>query len=72
MTISPNGPRDIRPTGAVHSFLAPERPFDSDVIRSFCHFVHFFASEQASAVWTARNPDTFTLPIEQGFRYVRG
>jgi alkylmercury lyase len=68
LTVSPVAPSDIRPRAAVLSFLAPERPFDSDVIRSFCHFVHFFASEQASAAWTARNPDTFTLSIEQGFR----
>jgi alkylmercury lyase len=68
LTVSPDGPSDIRPTAAVLSFLSPERPFDSDVVRSFCHVVHFFASERAAAAWTARNPDTFTLSIEQGFR----
>jgi hypothetical protein len=38
---------------AVLSFLAPERPFDSDVVSSFCHFVHFFASERAAGKWIA-------------------
>ena len=50
------------------SFLAPRRPFDADVIQGFCHFVHFLASEQAAAEWTAQHPGTFTLSIEQGFR----
>jgi alkylmercury lyase len=57
----------VRPAGTVLSFLAPERPFDADVVRSFCHFVHFFASEQAAGEWTARHPETFALSLEQGF-----
>jgi alkylmercury lyase len=68
MTVSLDGPIDPRPAGAVLSFLAPERPFDADVVRSFCHFVHFFASEWAAAEWTARHPGTFTLSIEDGYR----
>jgi alkylmercury lyase len=67
LTVTPEGPADIKPDATVLSFLAPERPFDGDVIRRFCHLVHFFASEQA-AEWTAQNPGTFTLSIEEGFR----
>jgi alkylmercury lyase-like protein len=51
----------------VLSFLAPERPFDADVVRNFCHFAHFFASQEAAGEWTARHPGTFTLSLEQGF-----
>jgi alkylmercury lyase len=68
MTVGSDGPTDVRPAGAVLSLLAPERPFDADVVRSFCHFVHFLASEHAAAKWTARNPGTFTLSIEDGYR----
>ena len=68
LIVGPDGPSDVRPAGTVLSFLAPERPFDADVVRSFCHFVHFFASEQAAGEWTARHPGTFTLSLEQGFR----
>jgi alkylmercury lyase len=71
LTVDSDGPSDVRPAGAVLSFLAPERPFDADVVRSFCHFVHFFASEQAGAEWTARHPGTFMLSLEQAFRLGR-
>jgi alkylmercury lyase len=71
LTVGPDGPSGVRPAGTVLSFLAPERPFDADVMRSFCHFVHFFASEQAAGKWTARYPGTFTLSLEQGFRLGR-
>jgi alkylmercury lyase len=71
LTVGPDGPREVRPAGAVLSFLEPERPFDADVVRSFCHFVHFFASERTAAAWTARHPGAFTLSLGQGFRLGR-
>jgi alkylmercury lyase len=71
LTVDAGGPGGVRPTGVVLSFLAPERPFDADVIERFCHFVHFFASEQPAREWTARHPGTFTLSLEQGFRLGR-
>jgi alkylmercury lyase len=71
LTAGRDGPSNVHPAGTVLSFLAPERPFDTDVVRSFCHFVHFFASEQAAAEWTARHPGTFTLSLDQGFRLGR-
>jgi alkylmercury lyase len=71
LTVGSDGPSELRPTGTVLSFLAPERPFDADVLRSFCHFVHFFASKEASLAWIAGHPGTFTLSLEQGFRLGR-
>ena len=68
MTAARAASTSLTTAGMVLSFLAPERPFDADVVRSFCHFVHFFASEQAAGEWTARHPGTFTLSLEQGFR----
>ena len=35
LTVSSDAPSDVRPAGTVLSFLAPERPFDADVVRSF-------------------------------------
>jgi alkylmercury lyase len=67
LTVGRDGPSDLRPAGTVLSFLAPERPFDADVVRSFCRFVHFFASPQAAREWTAEHPGTFTLSVEDGF-----
>lgn len=62
LTVSNDGPHEVRPADAVLSFLAPRRQFDADVVRSFCHFVRFFASEDRS------KPGTFTLSIEDGYR----
>lgn len=46
----------VQPAEVVVSFLEPRRPFDSDVIGSFCHHVHFFADVQAGEKWTKRAP----------------
>ena len=48
---------------AVVSFLVPSGPFDSGVIESFCHFVHFFASRQAGEQWVTGHPGTFLLTL---------
>jgi hypothetical protein len=41
------------------------------VIRSFCRFVHFFASRDAAATWTAEHPGTFSIPVEDAFEIAR-
>ncbi len=45
LTVTPEGVRDLAPSEARVSMLAPDGPFGHDVVESFCHFVHFFASE---------------------------
>jgi len=57
--------------GAVVSFLLPDRTFDADVIQSFCHFVHFFATEGAGRAWTSEHPGTFLLSLEDAFELGR-
>lgn len=52
---------------AVVSFLLPDRDFDADIIQSFCHFVYFFASEQAGETWIAQHPGTFLLLLPDAF-----
>ncbi|MGH2742137.1 MAG: organomercurial lyase [Thermoleophilaceae bacterium] len=66
-----SGVHDVSPAGAVLSFLRREQPFDADTIISFCHLVHFFASEEASADWTAKHPGTFLLSVRDGFEIGR-
>jgi alkylmercury lyase len=61
------GVRGVSPEGAVMSLLRREQPFDAETISSFCHFVHFFASEAAALEWTAKHRHTFVLSIEEGF-----
>src|SRR5262249_14632544 len=54
LTVTPDGVTETSHPGAVVSFLRPDGPFDSGVIESFCHFVHFFASRQAGGPWASR------------------
>jgi alkylmercury lyase len=72
LAVGPEGVSDVQPPGAVLSFLLPgEQGFSGDVIRSFCHFVHFFASDDAARAWTAEHEGTFLLSVEDGFELGR-
>jgi alkylmercury lyase len=68
---APDGPREISPAGAVLSFLRRDTPFDGDSIKSFCHFVHLFASPEPATRWTVRHPGTFVLSIDEGVAIAR-
>ena len=63
LTVIPEGISGTSHPAVVVSFLRPGRPFDSGVIESFCHFVHFFASRQAGEQWAAGHPGTFLLTL---------
>lgn len=67
LRIAPDRVEHVDPAGTVLSFLAPERRLDRDVIRNFCHFVHFFRSADHARTWTAAHPGTFLLSVEDGF-----
>jgi alkylmercury lyase len=76
LTVFPAGFRDLEPAGAVMSFLEPEElaaraEAGGDVIRSFCHFVHFFASDEAARTWIAEHPGTTEIRIADGFEIGR-
>src|SRR5438552_4970511 len=57
MTVTPRGINGLSPATAVLSFLAPNRPFDFDVIESFCNFVLNFASRESAERWAAERED---------------
>jgi alkylmercury lyase len=67
LTVTTTGPTDLAPADTVVSFLLPESEFDAGVIQRFCHFVHFFASPEDSAQWTAEHPGTFLLTVEDAY-----
>ena len=67
LSVGPDVIHTASPAGIVVSFLSPERPFDADVITSFCHFVHFFDSAESGARWTATHEGTFLLSLEEAF-----
>jgi hypothetical protein len=56
-----DGVRDLTPASTVVSSLVPDREFDENVVQTFCHFVHYFASTSVADRWTAEHPGTFTV-----------
>lgn len=76
LMVSPEGFRDLEPSGAVMSWLRPEElaaraEAGGDVIRNFCHFVHFFSSDEAARAWIADHPGTTQISIADGFEIGR-
>jgi alkylmercury lyase len=59
------------PAETVLSFLHRDEPFDADTIKTFCHYVHFFANAEAAAEWTAQREGTFTLSLADGSAIAR-
>ena len=71
LTVSPDEVKEVSPRSAVLSFLRPEEAFDGHVIERFCHYVLFFASEDAGRRWTSEHANTFLMSIEEGFELGR-
>jgi alkylmercury lyase len=67
MTVTPRGINDLSPATAVVSFLAPNKPFDFDVIESFCHYVLNFASPESAERWAAQREGIVLLPAAEAF-----
>ncbi len=68
LTLAPDGPQNIQPTGAVLSFLVPDsHDVKDNIVAHFCHFVYFFESMDAGLEWTAQRPDTFLLSIDDAY-----
>ncbi len=65
LTVSPRKVDSAEPGGLVVSFLVPEADaVRADVISSFCHHVHFFASAEVARPWLAENPQAFVLGLQ--------
>jgi alkylmercury lyase len=60
-----------QPADIVLSFMHRDEPFDADTIRTFCHYVHFFANPEAAGEWTGRHEGTFTLSLADGSAVAR-
>lgn len=71
LTITPDGVVDVVPESTVISMLAPDGPFDHDVVQSFCHYVWFFASPESGEQWTAEHPGTFILTVDEANQVAR-
>ncbi len=72
LTVSPTGVEWVEPRFPVVSFLAPDASrFQQDIIKNFCHFVHFFRAREDGEAWVARNPGTFLLTLDEAFELAR-
>ena len=63
-------------TGASHpdavlSFLRPDRPWDDDVMTTFCHYVLHFTGPATAQRWTAGHPGTFVISLDQAAELAR-
>lgn len=65
MTVTPAGAHGVRPKTAVLSFLVPSKPFDHEVIQSFCHYVLAFASDASARSWVAEHPGTMVVSVAE-------
>ena len=45
------------------SFLRPDRPWDDDVLATFCHYVLHFTSAATAAQWTTAHPGTLVISL---------
>ncbi|VAX17738.1 hypothetical protein MNBD_NITROSPINAE02-520 [hydrothermal vent metagenome] len=60
---------ELDPAGAVMSILTVDKDnFDKNIIKSFCHFVHFFSSWEAGRIWAAEREGTRIVSVEDGVR----
>ena len=71
MRVAPESVESVEPPEVVVSFLEPSRPFDGDVIKSFCCYVHFFVDAEAGERWTSARPGTFLISLEDAFELGR-
>jgi hypothetical protein len=71
MTVTPQGLKDVSPATAVVSFVAPTKPFYSDVIQSFCESVLNFASQESAEHWASERSGIVLLPAAEAFEVGR-
>ena len=72
LTVSPAGVESADPASPFVSFLAPEAcRFQGDIIKRFCHYVHFFRSRDDGEAWIAKTPGTFLLTLDEAVELAR-
>jgi len=68
LTVSPDAIESAKPADAVISFIKPEAAkIQESIVTNFCHYVHFFSSENAGQHWVSDNPGTFLLSLDEAF-----
>lgn len=71
ITISPNGIENIEPQETVVSFMVPDADkIRTDIVNSFCHYVHFFSSADTANNWISysdKKEDMIILSLNEAF-----
>jgi len=68
------GPEGVAADGErpLVSFVAPDpEKTAADVVRNFCHFIHFFATEQAGRTWLAGHPAAILATLDEAWELGR-
>jgi len=55
----------------VLSFLSPGRPWDDEVMTTFCHYVWHFTGPATAQRWIAAHPGTFVLSLDDATELAR-
>ena len=72
LTVSPAAVEAAEPASPFVSFVAPEASrFQGDIIKRFCHYVHFFRSRDDGEAWIAKTPGTFLLTLDEAVELAR-
>jgi alkylmercury lyase len=71
LTVTPHGVAVLEPAGAVVSLLQAKDEFGADTIQTFCHYIHFFESEQTASKWIADRPGMFSISVDEAFELGR-
>jgi alkylmercury lyase len=67
LTVTAAGATEVEPEDTVVSLLVPDGEVDTDVLRRFCRFVHFFASSEDGDRWVSEHPRTFLVSLREAF-----
>jgi alkylmercury lyase len=66
LTITPQQVERVESVRSQMSVLVPDaREMQKNVITSFCHFVHFFPSQEAGEIWARKHPGTLILSMQE-------
>lgn len=72
LNVGPRRVESAEPEGSTVSFLVPDaNAVRADVITSFCHYVHFFASAGAAQPWLEQHPQAFLLGLDEAYEVGR-
>jgi len=72
LTVSPAAVESADPAPLSVSFVAPDASrFEGDIIKRFCHYVHFFRSRADGEAWIAKTPGTFLLTLDEAVELAR-